>query len=54
MHGSSKGDELQRSHELGNNVFIFMLLGFLYLSGGSVWVNALPDTLLKSNQCSLR
>jgi len=46
-------DELQRSHELWNNAFIFMLLGFLYLSGGSIWVNALPDTLLKSNQPSL-
>jgi len=47
-------DELQPSLELWNNTFIFTLLGFLYLLGGSIWVNAVPDTLLKSNQRSLR
>jgi len=36
MHGSSKGDELQFLHELWNNAFIFMLLGFLNLSQGSI------------------
>jgi len=53
-HGSSEEDELQRLYELWNNTLIFPRLGFLYLSGGSIWVNALPDTLLKSDQRSLR
>jgi len=43
-----------RTHIFWNNALIFMLLGFFYLSGGSIWVNALPDTLLESNQYSLR
>jgi len=37
-----------------STLLFFTLLKFLYLSGGSIWVNALPDTLLKSNQRSLR